>query len=143
MLLNPYGVDMGTAGLVLQSQSLEEIYTDKLLAFALRPNGLKHRDLWDIIWLHQQGIKPRFELIPEKLKDRKLTLKYFLTLFDERVNLLSDDNSLASEFKKEMHRFLSLEQIKKTIEQANLWSFLVFLMNDLRTQMSYNGLNIS
>jgi hypothetical protein len=38
MLINPYGVDMGTNGLIIQAQSREEIYTDKLLEFALRPN---------------------------------------------------------------------------------------------------------
>lgn len=32
ILLNPYGVDMGTSGLIIQAQSQEEIYTDKLLA---------------------------------------------------------------------------------------------------------------
>jgi len=54
MLLNPYGIDMGTNGLILQAQSHEEIYTDKLLAFAFRPNRIKQRDLWDISWLHQR-----------------------------------------------------------------------------------------
>ena len=77
VLLNPYGVDMGTNGLVIQAQSREEIYADKLLTFALRPNRLKHRDLWDIVWLHQQGLQPRFGLIANKLQDRMLTPEYF------------------------------------------------------------------
>ena len=131
MLINPYGVDMGTSGLIIQAQSREEIYTDKLLAFVLRPNRIKYRDLWDIVWLHQQGLKPNFELIPKKLRDRALTQEYFSTLFEHRINLLSQDNRLEMEFKKEMHRFLSLEQINKTIEQDNLWSFIIFLMKSL------------
>jgi predicted nucleotidyltransferase component of viral defense system len=135
MLLNPYGVDMGTGGLVIQTQSREEIYTDKLLAFALRPNRIKYRDLWDIIWLHQQGLKPHFELLPYKLKDRKLTLEYFFNLFDQRVGLLTSDNNIEAEFKKEMRRFLSLQQINKIIEQNNLWSFIIYLMNDLAVQI--------
>lgn len=138
ILLNPYGVDMGTNGLILQAQSREEIYADKLLAFALRPNRLKYRDLWDMVWLHQQGLKPNFELIPSKIRDRKLTQKHFLNLFNERCQLLSKDNSLAQEFKKEMHRFLPLEQINKTVEQDNLWSFIVYLIGDLGVQMLKN-----
>ena len=67
VLLNPYGVEMGTSGLILQAQSREEIFTDKLVAFALRPNRIKNRDLWDIAWLHQQQIKPAFELVKNKL----------------------------------------------------------------------------
>jgi hypothetical protein len=35
------------------------------------------------------------------------------------------------EFKKEMRRFLSLEQINKTIDQDSLWSFIIFLMKSL------------
>ncbi|MEE9452690.1 MAG: nucleotidyl transferase AbiEii/AbiGii toxin family protein [Gammaproteobacteria bacterium] len=138
ILLNPYGVDMGTNGLIIQAQSREEIYADKLLTFALRPNRLKYRDLWDIVWLHQQGLKPRFGLIPNKLQDRTLTLEYFFNLFDEQRRLLTDDDRLALEFKKEMHRFLSLEQINKTIEQDNLWAFIVYLMGDLGNQLHQN-----
>ena len=74
MLLNPYGVDMGTSGLIIQAQSREEIYTDKILAFAFHPNRIKYRDLWDIVWLHQQGLKPRLELVTNKLQDRNYTL---------------------------------------------------------------------
>lgn len=51
ILLNPYGVDMGTQGLILNAQALEEIYVDKILAFALRRGRIKNRDLWDLLWL--------------------------------------------------------------------------------------------
>lgn len=131
LLINPYGVDMGTTGLIIQAQSCEEIYTDKLLAFALRPNKIKYRDLWDIVWLHQQGLKPNLDLIPKKLHDRALSQKYFSDLFERRLNSLSQDNRLEIEFKKEMRRFLPLEQINKTVDQGNLWSFIVFLMKSL------------
>jgi predicted nucleotidyltransferase component of viral defense system len=141
MLLNPYGIDMGTNGLVLQAQTREEIYADKLLAFALRPNRLKHRDLWDMVWLHQQGLHPSFGLIPLKLQDRQLAQKYFLNLFEKRLRFLSENNTLELEFKKEMHRFLSLKQINKTIEQDNLWSFIIYLIGDLGAQMRRNFVN--
>lgn len=131
MLINPYGVDMGTNGLIIQAQSREEIYTDKLLAFALRPNRIKYRDLWDIVWLHQQGLKPNFELIPKKLTDRGIKQELFSNLFEQRLNSLSQDDRLEMEFKKEMHRFLSLEQINKTIDQDNLWPFIISLMKRL------------
>lgn len=49
VLRNHYGVDMGTSGLIIQAESREEILADKLVAFALRPNRLKNRDLWDCL----------------------------------------------------------------------------------------------
>jgi predicted nucleotidyltransferase component of viral defense system len=135
LLINPYGVDMGTNGLVIQAQSREEIYADKLLAFALRPNRIKYRDLWDISWLHQQGIKPRLELIPNKLQDRNYTLENFMDLFVARQKTLVSDMSLASGFEQEMVRFLPAEQINQIMKQGALWQFITYLMEDLTKQM--------
>jgi len=138
VLLNPYGVDMGTSGLIIQAQSREEIYVDKLMAFAFRPNRIKYRDLWDMVWLHQQGLKPRFTLIPDKLRDREYTQEYFLKLFDKRQKLLTENNSISVEFKQEMRRFLSAEQINQIIEKDKLWEFVVYLVEDLGRQMCEN-----
>lgn len=135
MLLNPYGVDMGTSGLIIQAQSREEIYADKLLAFALRPNRIKHRDLWDIVWLHQQGLKPRMELIADKLNDRHIPPKQFIQLFSERERLLIEDRNLASEFRKEMLRFLPPDQIDKVIKQKDFWAFIVNLIGEYGAQL--------
>jgi predicted nucleotidyltransferase component of viral defense system len=135
ILINPYGVDMGTSALIIQAQSREEIYTDKLLAFALRPNRIKYRDLWDMIWLHQQGIKPNLELIPLKLNERKLNFSDFLMLFNERVNLLTQDQNMMLEWKKEMQRFLPLEKINTILEKENIWQFMIILLKDLNNRL--------
>ncbi len=135
LLLNPYGVDMGTHGLIIQAQSREEIYTDKLLAFALRPNRLKHRDLWDILWLHQQGIKPNLVFIANKLQDRDIGLNEFLTQFQQRQALLANEQRLALEFEHEMQRFLPLQIIQQTLKQKNFWAVIVYLTADLLKQL--------
>lgn len=135
ILLNPYGVDMGTSGLIIQAESREEIYAGKLLAFAMRQNRIKHRDLWDIVWLHQQGIKPRFELIPIKLHDRNIASEYFLKCFDQRCNSLTTNKSLATEFKKEMLRFLPSKEVDKIMAQNELWTFIAYLMKNLGEQL--------
>lgn len=135
MLINPYNVEMGTSGLIIQAQSREEIYTDKLIAFALRPNHIKYRDLWDIQWLHSQGIKPRLELIPSKLNDRKLREDYFVKLFNKRLHTLIEEPVIANEFALEMQRFLTKEQINTTLDQDNLWEFIKYLMKNIGDQI--------
>ncbi len=135
MLLNPYGVDMGTSGLIIQAQSREEIYADKIIAFALRPNRLKYRDIWDMLWLHNKGLEPRLALIPHKLKDRNCIKERFLKLFSERMLLLKEDPKIKLEFKQEMLRFLPPEQIRNTLEQHDLWGFIVYLIGDLEKQI--------
>lgn len=137
LLLNPYGVEMGTSGLIIQAQSREEIYADKLLAFAFRPNRIKYRDLWDMVWLHQQGLKPSFKLIPGKLKDRNHSVEHFFALFNNRKLMMSQQKEMASEFQKEMQRFLSPEQINKIMASDDLWKFILYLIEDLEKQMSH------
>ena len=132
LLLNPYGVEMGTQGLVIQAQSREEIYVDKIIAFALRPNRIKHRDLWDMVWLHQQGIKPSLELLANKLEVRQITQALFLQQLDQRCQSLNENNNLAIEFKKEMQRFLPFDQLEKITQQEHFWPFIVQLMSDLQ-----------
>lgn len=135
VLLNPYGVDMGTGGLIVQVESREEIFADKVLAFAMRPNRIKHRDLWDMVWLHQQGLKPKLELIPIKLQDRKITSANFMNSFDQRCDSLTADKQLTIEFNKEMRRFLSLDEMDKILAHDELWSFIVYLMNNIGEQL--------
>ena len=130
LLLNPYGVDMGTGGLIIQAQSREEIYADKLIAFALRPNRIKYRDLWDILWLHQQGLKPRINLIPNKLRERNYSVEQFIKFFLDRKKTLVEDKNISLEFKKEMLRFLPFDQVSKIVENNDLWQFISYLIEE-------------
>ena len=42
---------------------------------------------------------------------------------------------MSSEFKKEMGRFLSADQINKILNQDNLWDFVTYLVDDLFKQI--------
>lgn len=130
-LLNPYGVDMGTSGLILQAETREEIYADKIVAFALRPNRIKNRDLWDMVWLRQQGIAPQLDLIAIKLSDHHCEQKDFLRLFRERSSLLDADPKFVIEFRKEMSRFLPAELVAQTVNEPAFWTFVVGHIRDL------------
>ncbi|MGH8601225.1 MAG: nucleotidyl transferase AbiEii/AbiGii toxin family protein [Gammaproteobacteria bacterium] len=130
MLRNHYGVDMGTAGLILQAQSREEILVDKLVAFALRPNRLKNRDLWDIAWLHQQGVVLPQELLPLKLRDHHCNTQRFLELLAERRQALLSEPQLYDDFRQEMRRFLPAALVAETVEQPAFWSYLTALVSE-------------
>ena len=134
-LLNPYGVEMGTSGLILQAQSREEIFADKLVAFALRPNRLKNRDLWDIAWLHQQQIKPALDLIKNKLNDHHAQTDAYLNSFAQRSASLNKDLEIAKEFRKEMARFLPNETVKETVNSEKFWEYLSNLLESYHQQL--------
>lgn len=128
MLRNHYGVDMGTGGLILQAQSREEILADKLVAFALRPNRLKNRDLWDIAWLHQQGVVLPLALLPLKLQDHHCDTPRFLAVLTGRSQALLNEPDLHDAFRQEMRRFLPASLVAETVEQPAFWRYLTSLL---------------
>ncbi|WP_275099289.1 nucleotidyl transferase AbiEii/AbiGii toxin family protein [Sedimenticola hydrogenitrophicus] len=128
MLSNHYGVDMGTGGLIVQAESREEILADKLLALALRPGRLKNRDLWDMTWLHQQGVALPLALVPLKLRDHRCDTQRFLGLLAERRKALLSEAQLYDDFRAEMRRFLPTAVVAETVEQPAFWSYLTTLV---------------
>ena len=124
MLRNYYGVDMGTSGLILQVESREEILADKLIALALRPGRIKNRDLWDIVWLKQQGILLTMELLEKKIVDHRNTVEGFVTLLGNRREMLKVDDVLRVAFEQEMRRFLPSNIVAETVENSSFWSYL-------------------
>ena len=124
MLHNYYGVDMGTAGLILQVQSREEILADKYVAFAFRKR-IKNRDLWDILWLQHLGVKLPVTLLPDKINDHRQQVDIFLAALKKRSQLLQQDDQLMPNFIFEMRRFLPINLVESTIENPDFWTVVV------------------
>lgn len=124
LLRNHYGVEMGTSGLIVQAESLEEILADKMAAFAFRPNRIKNRDLWDIGWLKQQNVILPPELVVKKIADHHRDVGEFLESVEERKRQLHEDPAIRKEFIHEMRRFLPPQIISETIEKEDFWLYL-------------------
>jgi predicted nucleotidyltransferase component of viral defense system len=124
MLRTLYGVDMGTSGLILQAQSREEILADKVIALAFREGRIKNRDLWDILWLRQQGVELPAQLIPLKIHDHHRSNEEFRSLLQGRVGDLKKSEALRNDFIKEMRRFLPAAVTAQTVEQEPYWQYL-------------------
>lgn len=125
MLLNHYGVDMGTSGLILQAQSREEILADKMIALALRPGRVKNRDLWDLMWLRQQGVTLPMDLIPAKISDHRRSVDDYVLRLQDRLEQLTGMPGMREDFLREMRRFLPADIVRETVENPAFWSFLV------------------
>ncbi|MBH3341264.1 nucleotidyl transferase AbiEii/AbiGii toxin family protein [Pseudomonas mendocina] len=124
-LLNPYGVDMGTQGLILNAEALEEIYVDKILAFALRQGRIKSRDLWDLLWLKQQKIEPALDLLATKLNDHNVAAIVFLEKAAQRSAMLVNDPQVKTDFRTEMRRFLPIQLVEQTVNDDRFWAYLI------------------
>jgi predicted nucleotidyltransferase component of viral defense system len=137
MLRNRYGVDMGTSGLILRAQSREEILADKFVALAFRPNRLKNRDLWDIVWLERQGLGVDADLIAKKVGYHGRTTSEFLGSLAARIELIKEDVSIREDFRNEMRRFLPAGPIVDLAISDDFWQYLkAILVDDLRAMRS-------
>ena len=123
MLHNYYGVDMGTAGLILQVQSREEVLADKFVALAFR-NRVKNRDLWDILWLQRQGVKLPVHLLADKVNDHLRDVNSFIAELQKRTHQLKQNEQMRQNFIFEMRRFLPISLVDSTIENPNFWTVL-------------------
>ncbi len=138
MLRNIYGINMGTDGLILQVQTREEILADKWIALAFRPNRIKYRDLWDILWLDRQGVQLDVPLTLEKLNDRQQTRPHFFDTLRNRMNGLKTDETQQREFQKEMERFLPSADIRESIQTPEFWDVLLFTLQEHAQKLAAN-----
>ncbi|MCL7945171.1 nucleotidyl transferase AbiEii/AbiGii toxin family protein [Marinobacter sp. ATCH36] len=123
-LRNHYGINLGTESLIINAQTREEIFADKLVAFAMRPGRLKHRDLWDIAWLTQGGVVPAYELINAKLADHGQSETAFLERAEDRLKMLELEQQ-QKDFIFEMSRFIPPDRLNQTVRQDGFWSYLI------------------
>ena len=129
MLRNHYHIDLGTAGLILYAESRDEILADKVIALALRPNRIKNRDLWDILFLISQNAAIRPDLIALKQADRHVSTADFRQKLSERLEGLS---SLFDDYCFEMRRFLPVSHYSRITDQAGYWEYLVSAVREIR-----------
>lgn len=128
MLKNYYGLESGTSGLIIYAESLEEIFADKVIAFANRPNRVKNRDLWDIFWLGRKNIVLDKTLVEKKLKDRDISYNDFLSKYNGRVAEIKDGQK---DFISEMKRFLAPSAFDDTFTSHIWWEQLLISLKNL------------
>ncbi|PVY76862.1 nucleotidyltransferase AbiEii toxin of type IV toxin-antitoxin system [Tamilnaduibacter salinus] len=129
-LQNHYRINLGTDNMIINVQSQEEIFADKLIAFGMRPGRLKHRDLWDIAWLTQRGVRPAYDLLDNILTDHGESPSEFLTNSESRLRQLSDDPQIKKDFAFEMQRFIAPDALERTVHQSGFWTYSVNTVSD-------------
>lgn len=137
-IMDHYHINSPMAGLPIPVQSMAEILADKMVAFAYHERRIKPRDVWDIVWLKQQGVEQRYDLIIKKLEARGKKDKDFIEKINQHLSLLQKDESTKSDFYNEMSRFLPKEVAKRTLENNNFWPYLVLTVGDEVKQVTNN-----
>jgi len=114
----------GYADTLVMVKSLEEIMADKLISLVNCQAYIRHRDIWDLRWLRQQGVQINIEFIKAKLLDYKV-VDYFKKL--EKMRLKLPEIVHGKAFRDQMSRFIPLDVQERTLFKEK---FYVFLTNE-------------
>lgn len=124
VLLNHYNLIVPTEGLLIPVQTLEETLADKFIALAYRARRIKPRDVWDILWINQRGIKTSNRLIDQKLGARGKDKQDFIRALGIQVDKLLQEDEVRQDFNMEMSRFVARSVKENTIDNPEYWPYV-------------------
>lgn len=111
----------GYSDLLILSESLDEILADKLISLVNTRKYVRHRDIWDLQWLKQQGATPDIDLVKQKLRDYRVD--NYSGKAQEMVDKLPEIIA-GDAFKREMTRFLPADTLERTLHKPKFTEFL-------------------
>lgn len=104
------------------TETLDEVMADKLVSLPATKRYVRHRDIWDLSWLKQQGAIVQPDLVQRKIAD------YRLPDYPDRLELMIEklpNIVTGSDFKNEMKRFLPTDVYDRTLGKDKFEGFLV------------------
>lgn len=110
------------------TETLDEVMADKLVSLPATKRYVRHRDIWDLSWLKQQGAIVQPDLVQRKIAD------YRLPDYPDRLELMIEklpNIVTGSDFKNEMKRFLPTDVYDRTLGKDKFEGFLVNTVTEL------------
>jgi len=118
----------GYADTLVLAETLDEIMADKLVSLVNTRRYVRHRDIWDLRWLKQQGATVNAEWVANKIDDYRIG-DYDARLDDMRARLPQIVHSTS--FANEMRRFLPGDVLQRTLEKPKFLAYLVLEIDEL------------
>jgi predicted nucleotidyltransferase component of viral defense system len=102
----------GYRDLIVLVESLDEILAEKLVSLPANTAYVRHRDIWDMHWLRQQGARLDTAMVARKIRDYGVTDYGALTAqVIERLPAIVH----GKEFRDQMSRFIPREVQERTL----------------------------
>lgn len=129
---------------LVNTESLDEIMADKVIAYPASVKYVRFRDIWDLAWLTQQGARLDPALVRLKIAD--YGIQNFIGLLQGAIERLPGVVN-GKDFKAQMLRFIDTDTIGRTLDQAPFLDYLVktvgtlfaAMVADLLGQSGQNG----
>lgn len=130
-LINHYQIVAPTEGLLVPVQSMQEILIDKIIALTYRSRRIKPRDIWDLVWLKQRGVKVTHKLLKDKLEVRAKNKDEFKQMLEQQVHKVRTDETVSTDFNNEMSRFITNPIKQRTIDNPDYWPYVQNEVQDI------------
>jgi hypothetical protein len=102
----------GYRDLIVLVESLDEILADKLVSLPANTAYVRHRDIWDMHWLRQQGARPDAVMVASKIRD--YGVENYESLATGLIERLPDIVH-GKEFRDQMSRFIPRDVQGRTL----------------------------
>lgn len=111
----------GYSDIFIISETLDELYADKIISFINTEKYIRYRDIWDLRWIKQQGAMLDIQLINNKINDYNIS--NFKKKLDKTLNNLSSIIH-GENFKAQMSRFIPFSIQEKTLNNEKFYDYL-------------------
>jgi len=118
----------GYGDTLIMVETLNEIMTDKVISLPNTQNYVRHRDIWDLRWLKQQGASVELDLLDKKIIDYKIDnyRDKVIELKSRLPEIIRGEN-----FLNELKRFIPVEVQERTIKKEKFLTFLETELNEI------------
>lgn len=111
----------GYVDTLVMAQNLHEIMADKVVSLVNCQRYVRHRDIWDLRWLEQQGAQLDIKMIQAKIEDYDCS--DYPDRLDDMIGRLPTIVK-SNEFNQEMQRFLPNAVQERTLQRPGFDDFL-------------------
>ncbi|MCW3783578.1 nucleotidyl transferase AbiEii/AbiGii toxin family protein [Defluviimonas salinarum] len=111
----------GYEDILIPTETLEEVMADKIVALVACTSYPRHRDIWDLRWLRQNGARVNADLVAKKVEDYRVA-GYQAGLEDRIANIEEIVNGKA--FIDEMSRFVTPSARQRTFDRPGFTAYL-------------------
>jgi predicted nucleotidyltransferase component of viral defense system len=133
LTLNYTGLPAGYGDLLVMVETLDEIMADKLVSLPATERYVRNRDIWDLAWISQRGIRTKSELVEKKINDYKI--QDFQGKLERMISMVPDIVA-GSSFQDEMRRFIPSSVYQRTLGQNKFQSYLVDTVSELLARVN-------
>lgn len=122
----------GYNAILVPCETMGEVMADKVLAFPASVKNIRHRDIWDLAWLTQQGVKLDPALVLKKIKD--YGVQDYPELLNSAIERLPEI-AMSKAFKDQMSRFIDADSFKANLGNDLFLEYLSNTVGDLFQDM--------